>query len=467
MTVKLPVNGSPEPLIFRETPSRRLTILATTEDGQPVVGQRFSVRTSGYSTAASRPDESEPGTYHVWIPEDAKQCRFSTAFTPGLVACWRLNKDGPSACGNYVSFGNAAGRPDLLFVNFRKSAHLRVDVKAGVHSVPLNDTRISVAYAQSDQDSCLRPFERSIPVRRRLDETVHYIDHVAPDEDVVIDASINGALLQRKTIRLAAGETRYLTIDLAAADNAPIVEAPVLAQKPELVNKASPTLTVKYDMPGSDEEARIFVERTGGAEGEIGSHGNGAMKWTPLKNGSSFELKKLMPGEYQVARIREAEIVTEKDPPDAKRAQKITTAAFLDRHRFTLEAGQQMTIDLSRKSGQRFSGTIARADDVKPARMILDVCSANAEGVDNLHSLDTTIFDAQQCNDGDFNTDQLEPGEYSLIAVGYDAWPKEAFFRSGEPRAGYIGRIKLTVPRNGQAEKLQVPLYRIHFPAGS
>ncbi len=295
-----------------------------------------------------------------------------------------------------------------------------------------------------------------------------------PGRDVVIEASIKGALLKRHVLRTGIGETKNLTIDLAAGDgNVSLVSDPTknddgisvpAGKLAPPVEWKSPALIVKYDMPGSDEEARIFVERTGGAEGEIGSRGNGAMKWTPLKNGSSFELTKLVPGEYQVARIREVEIVAEKDPPDLKRAQKITTTAFLDRHRFTLEAGQQMTIDLSCKGGQRVSGSIKRADDAKPARMILYVCSPNAKGIDNLHSLATTIYDAQQCNDGDFMTEQLEPGEYSLIAVGYDAWPREAFSKSGFPRPNYIGRIKLMVPRDGQVKELMVPLYRIHSP---
>lgn len=79
---------------------------------------------------------------------------------------------------------------------------------------------------------------------------------------------------------------------------------------------------------------------------------------------------------------------------------------------------------------------VERAADLKPARMLLYVCSPEADGVDALHSLETTIFDARQCDDGEFTTDQLEPGEYSLLAVGYDAWPREAFFQTGLPRPG-------------------------------
>ena len=348
-------------------------------------------------------------------------------------------------------------------MQFRQAARIRVTVKAGTRVVPRGDASVRVSYARSGVEGKFSPVERILPVYSHSDNAVHDIDGVAPGEDVVIDASIKGALQQRTTIRLAAGETKHLTIDLAAPDSESISVTPVAERTEQQLGPAA-ALTIKYDIPGGPEEAPIFVEREGVPDGEIGSEGDRVRKWTPLKNGASFDLQKLSPGDYQVARIRSAEIIVAKDP---KRRRTIQETRLIDRHRFSLKAGEHKTIDFSRRDGQRVTGLVERAGDVKPARMILYVCSPNAKGIDDLDSLDTTIFDAQQCNDGDFTTEQLQPGEYSLIAVGYDAWPREAFIKSGFPRPNYIGRLKLTVPRSRLAEKLQVPLYRIHFPAGS
>ena len=486
--VTLEAGKNAKPLILRQRPARRIVIKAFDESGLPMTTARFNAgtlylsverfyrgkNTGNLNDVESEPDSGIAGIHQLWVVDSDQEQGLSVGMRPDQAVFWQQTTDGPVAPGAGIVL---ARKTSEVVAQFLQAGTIHLRVKNGERSIEPGDFSLNVAYAHAAEFAKHGVFSPGFRITQPSAGNEWTIQSIAPGEDVVIEASIKGALLKRRVVQVSIGETKNLMIDLAAADgNVPSVSDPnknddgisVPAGKlAPAVERKSPTLTVKYDMPGSDQEARIFVERTGGAEGEIGSQGNGAMKWTPLKNGSSFELKKLMPGEYQVARLREMEIVTEKDPPDAKRAQKITTAAFLDRHRFTLEAGEQMTIDLSRKGGQRVSGTIERADDVKPARMILYVCSANAEGLENLHSLDTIIFDAQQCNDGDFTTDQLEPGEYSLIAVGYGAWQKEAFFRSGEPRAGYIGRIKLTVPRDGQAEKLQVPLYRIHSPAGS
>ncbi len=219
MTVKLPVNSSPQPLTVRQVPSRPLTIVATNEDGLPATGKRFTASVPPYSSTTSEPDARRPGTYHVWIPDNVTRCQLTTAFTWGTIASWHLAEGGPSVNGNRVSLDTLEEQSGPLFVRFRQPSHIRVAVKARTQPVPLSDARVSVTYNRPDKESRLRLVGTSLQVRTRQDEAIHYIDGVAPGEDVVIAVDIKGTPQQRRTIRLAAGETRYLTIDIPTADD--------------------------------------------------------------------------------------------------------------------------------------------------------------------------------------------------------------------------------------------------------
>jgi hypothetical protein len=206
------------------------------------------------------------------------------------------------------------------------------------------------------------------------------IQRVAPDEDVIIDVGIKGGLRKQKTVRVGAGETKTITIDLAATETAaaaslgndvelrytikskevtdaqyamlleanrkvpgtvPEVElqklklavrkaalqiavakknqtrvsqpttAPEEAADSESVQPKFAALTVKYDIAESDKEAKILLQNIGVPNGDIRSVQRGMMRHTPVKKGESMQLNKLVPREYDVARSRDVELITQ------------------------------------------------------------------------------------------------------------------------------------------------------------
>jgi hypothetical protein len=67
-------------------------------------------------------------------------------------------------------------------------------------------------------------------------------------------------------------------------------------------------------------------------------------------------------------------------------------------------------------------GQVVNLARFKPNRTIVEICSPNAKDTDLSRGREVTVFDAQQCNDGKFETDGLAPGKYIAIVSGYNAW---------------------------------------------
>jgi beta-lactamase regulating signal transducer with metallopeptidase domain len=480
-TVTLEAGKNARPLMLRQRPARKVVIKAFDESGLPMTTARFSAGelTGGKTTANHRDVESEPvsdvdGSHQLWVrflPDNDPRQGLSVRTRADQAVFWQQTTDGPVVPGAGIVLARETSEVVAQFVQ-AGTVHLRV--KNGERSVEPDDLSLNVAYARAAEFAKPGVFSPGFRITQPSAGNEWTIQSIAPGEDVVIEASIKGALLKRHVLRTGIGEAKNLTIDLASADeNVPSISAPIkdddgievpagkLAPPVEL--KLS-TLTVKCDIANSDEEARIFVRRVGGTEGPIGSRRDGPVTWTPAANGKWVKFEKLLPGSYMVGRPRVVELITEQEPASGTRPRHITQVILLDRQTISLASGAWGSVTLSRGTGQRVSGTVVCAPDTTPSRMIVIACSPTASGIDDVYKHDITVFDAQQCNDGEFVTDALEPGEYSLFAVGYDAWPKEAFTRSGYPQPRYAGSVKLVVPRNDPVKKVRVPLYRIHSP---
>jgi beta-lactamase regulating signal transducer with metallopeptidase domain/protocatechuate 3,4-dioxygenase beta subunit len=465
-TVKLPKFGKAQPVIIKQAPSNAVTITAYDEDGGPALNKQFWTGAEPYRDATSEPIDGEPGKYRLWVRR-GRSGTVTTHLPPESATVWQRNPGTDSAPGTDLFLGKVKQTGDEVVLRFRQSGVIRLVVKAGDKVVPWDARSLSVKYARAAEFAKLGVRHPGFVITVPKQGPEHMIQRVAPGEDVIIDVGVKGELRKKQTVRVGAGETKTITIDpaqgfveaSAANSNAP--EEPlnkVVAPQADEVRFAA--VTVKYDIAngGSDAEARIILENTGLPNGEIGNKQKGMMRYTPVKNGESMQLNKLVPGEYQVARFREVEIITLVGRENDPKGPRVNSGVYMDRQRFTLKAGDQKQLVFQRPKGQRVKGLVTNMTEFNPNRTIVEICSPNAKDTDIGRGLDTTVFDAHQCNDGKFETDALAPGKYVAIVSGYDAWTEGQMNSTSLPRPHFVGSVEFTIPQTGKAEPIEIKL---------
>lgn len=321
-----------------------------------------------------------------------------------------------------------------------EKAALRIELikKTGSSAALRHD--VALRYAIKSREFADADYEMSLEANRKVPGTV-------PE-----------AVLRR--LKLAADEAEFqvATAKTNQTDTTKPVTAPDETSKSGSAQPKFAVLSVKYDVEGSDEEAKIILQNVGVPNGEIGSVQRGMMRHTPVKKGESFQLNKLVPGKYQVARYREVEIITLVGKENDPKGPRVNSGVYVDRMQFSLKSGERRSIVFQRPKGQRVTGQITNLAEFNPNRTIVEICSPNAKDDDIGRGLEVTVFDAQQCNDGKFETDRLPPGKYKAIVTAYDAWTERQMFSSGVPRPHFVGSVEFTVPPTGKAEPIEVEL---------
>jgi beta-lactamase regulating signal transducer with metallopeptidase domain len=586
VTIQLPKTGEPEPVIIRQAASDPITVTAYDEDGAPAINMSFWTGVEPYRSATSEPIEGQPGKYRLWIRRGRSGGTLTTNRSYETATVWQRTADSSPAPGQDLYLGKVKRKGEEVVVRFRQSATIRLIVKAGEKVVPWDARSLNVKYARAAEFEKLGVRHPGFAISVPKQGPEHIIQRVAPDEDVIIDVGVKGELRKQQTIRVGAGESKTITIDLAAVETAanvgidvelrnaikakeatereyamtitsiglvPEVEirkvrlaVEIATLRIELLEKAGSSavlrndvklryaiklkefaeadyemslaanfkvpgtvpevelrklklaveqtdvqielaentkaslaqpgtnskeadeskaeqpnfaaLSVKYDVSESDKEAKIILQNTGIPNGEIGSVQRGMMRHTPVKKGESFQLNKLVPGKYQVARYREVEIITLVGKENDPKGPRVNSGVYIDRMQFSLKSGESKSIVFERPKGQRVKGQIANVGEFKPNRTIVEICSPNAKDDNVGRGLEVTVFDAQQCNDGKFETDALAPGKYKAIVTGYEAWTEQQMFRSGIQRPPFIGSVEFTVPSNGKVEPIEIKL---------
>jgi uncharacterized protein (TIGR03067 family) len=234
----------------------------------------------------------------------------------------------------------------------------------------------------------------------------------------------------------------------AGKDDPPATDGPAKAPG---TSADSARIVVKYDIADAEADAKIYVQDING-RGDIGTETLGLMKWNPLKNGGTLELKDLAAGDYQVARYRQVEI-------GRVGTTRIHSGMYLDRRKFKLKDGETVAIDFIRPKSRPVKGRVLGLKEAKLEQAVVCVCSENAKDDESTGSLDVTIFDARRCDkDGSFQTERLAPGKYALLAQGYEPWTEEELRFTGIRRPRYLGLAKLTVPETGEVPAIEVTL---------
>lgn len=453
VTVTLPENGEPKPITIQQAASDAITVTAYDEDGEPAINRSFWTGAEPYRSATSEPIKGQPGKYRLWIRRERTGGTMTTNRSYETATVWQRTAQSSPVPGESLSLGKVERKGDEVIVRFLKSGTIRLVVKAGDKIVPWDARSLNIKYARASEFEKLGVHDPGFAITVPRQGPEHVIQRVAPDEDVIIDVGIKGELRKQQTVRVGAGEIKTITINLAAAD-------PKVSETDHSQPSGSKfaALSVKYDVEGSDNEAKIILENTGVPNGEIGSFQEGMMRYTPLKRGESFQFNKLVPGDYQVARYREVEIITLVGRENDPKGPRVSSGIYMDRQQFTLKAGEQKEVSFTRTKGQRIKGQVVNLAEFKPNRSIVEICSPNAKDTDIGRGLEITVFDAQPCNDGSFETDQFPPGKYIAIVRGYDAWTELQMRSSGFPAPHYAGSVEFTVPDSGKVEPLQIKL---------
>ncbi len=223
------------------------------------------------------------------------------------------------------------------------------------------------------------------------------------------------------------------------------------AAKAATTSADSARIVVKYDIADAEADAKIYVQHIGG-RGDIGTETLGPMKWNPLKNGETLELKDLGAGDYQVARYRQVEI-------GRVGTTRIHSGLYLDRRQFKLKDGETAAIDFTRPKSRPVKGRVLGLKEAKIDGAVVCVCSESAKDDESLGSLAVTIFDARLCDkDGAFQAERLAPGKYVILVNGYEPWTEEELRFTGVRRPRYTGVARVTVPEAGEAPPVEVSL---------
>lgn len=506
-TVTLPKTGKPKPVTIRQAPTDEVIVTALDEDGLPVTGKRFWTGLEPYRDALSEPVLNEPGKYRIMVRRG--RAGMVTTNRPYEVATvWHRTATSPGAPGTGMRLGKLKRGRNEVVVRLRRSGTIRLVAKDGDKVIPWDARNLNVYYARANEFEKLGVPYPGFVISVPHQGPEHVIQRVAPDEDVIIDVGMKGGRRKKVTVRVGAGESKTVTIDFAVneetaaagpmtkdawiriARKSKEVAETELATSMEANRKvpgtvpenelrklrfaakfadlqlalaltAPPnpaTIKVDYDIEGAEDESKLIIHNTGVSNGEIGTEQQGLSRWTPLRNGSSLSFRGLPAGKYDVARYKLLEIAEVELPGSSGNKSRVQSGVFLNRHSFELKAGETKSIRFVRSTGQRVKGTVTGLDEFKPAKTTVEICSPNASSIDSLDSLDVTVFDAHQCDDGHFETLVLEPGKYSVIVSGYEAMTQEQLFRTSIPQPRYVGITDLVVPEEGKPQPLQVVL---------
>lgn len=359
----------------------------------------------------------------------------------GLITAIQLQAAGAAVKQAQLQLDLAQGKLDVLR-RFTKGKLLReLDRKVVDALDALLDKRVALKVTDKPLIFVLDELEKAHGVPVTIDLKEVHARGLSAQTKVTIDVADKPLREVFKAALVSAG------LDFEITGKGILV--PARAKAPPAADAEKPAgaaqIRVKYDIPGAEEDAQIFVQHIGGRD-IIGTRDDGQLKTNPVKNGQTLVLKNLDPGDYQVARHRLSFL------------DGMGMSRFLDRQRFKLAAGETKTIDFTRPTGQPVSGTVLGLKEAGLKTAVVNVCSADAKLDRPLSYLSTTVFDSRLCAaDGTFTTERLAPGRYKIIVEGYVVTP-ERLRISGEILPSYLAVATVTVPKTGEPPKVEVKL---------
>lgn len=196
-------------------------------------------------------------------------------------------------------------------------------------------------------------------------------------------------------------------------------------------------LEITYDIDGADTKGEIFYQMLG--HDMPGFKGLETMRNVPIENGGTVVLKSLTPGMYQFSRYKMLEL------------GDMGMGAMLERQYLELEPGEKKTIRYEREKGARLNGKINWPQEVELSGIVVSVNSIEKAVTPISPRATATKYSARvAAKNGDYQTERIPPGTYSLQAAAYEAQNQEGRFSTGIRVPGYRAETRITVPNSGE-----------------
>jgi beta-lactamase regulating signal transducer with metallopeptidase domain len=214
VTVNLPKSGEAKPTLIRQAQSDALTVIAYQEDGEPALNRQFWTGIEPYRSATSEPVEEEPGKYRLWVRRGTRG-QITTNRPHETATVWQRANDSVPAPGAGLALGKVKRNSEVV-VRFRQSGTIRVVAKFADQMIRWDVRSVTAKYARSAEFEKLGVYRPGFLITVPQQGPEHVIQRVAPNEDVIIDVGIRGRSRKQQTVRVGAGESITVTIDLAS-----------------------------------------------------------------------------------------------------------------------------------------------------------------------------------------------------------------------------------------------------------
>jgi hypothetical protein len=264
----------------------------------------------------------------------------------------------------------------------------------------------------------------------------------------------------------SAGDMPGLAVSSPALDAwpAPLPEGDAEA----VIRLPAPTrVEIRYDIPGGDEEASVFLQSV---MHDVGAwKGFEIIRHIPIRNRGRVELTSLPPGRYQFARSR------------MLRHGNIGQGLFLDRQFVEVASDGTTSISFVRTTGTRLAGSVEWDEGTKLTGVIVSVRKAASPDDPPSERLFPHVFDARLLrvssdpgpadkaeivgNRGLFLTERIPPGTFEVHAEGYAPLTPEQERRTGIVGPTLTAQSTVTVPESGVVPSLKLKLKKPAPPA--
>ncbi len=202
-------------------------------------------------------------------------------------------------------------------------------------------------------------------------------------------------------------------------------------------------LKVRSEISGAGGQVRLHLElKTWEMEGWKGFVG--ARKYLDAPNPGDATFAGLTPGTYDFWRVKEL------------RVGDFGKGMFLDRRTITLESGKTTLAEFVRKGGHPIVGQLTGLKDTGVVGAFICVKDGKATGDPRKRDeWKLPMFDADICAvDGQFKTETVVPGEYTVVAEAYG--PDTG--RLGMRLPDFLGTAKVTVGQGGPPPQVRIEM---------
>jgi hypothetical protein len=231
------------------------------------------------------------------------------------------------------------------------------------------------------------------------------------------------------------------------------------------------TINVRYDIAGDEAEAQLHFQLRCG---EMNEDFRKAVKmdiFSPtVANHGQIALTNLTPGAYEFERLKRLALGETAQSPGSNAVRTAIRGRSVlygyEQRTIIVRAGEAQQVDLVRDTGFALSGQVAglEATGAPGAFIFVRPAGVTNDSRDIVPGGLRLFLDALTCGkDGNFQTQRLKPGTYSLVAEVDSLTNPPPGTPSTPPTPrdpGYTGAAQVTIPSDGPPVPVQIELHR-------